>query len=44
MIPKLSDELAFVFIECILMQNDEQNNVEIIQSACKLPVLTHKSQ
>ena len=44
MIPKLSDELAFVFIECILMQNDEQNKAEIIQSASKLPVSTHRSQ
>ena len=35
------DKHAFVFIECILIQNDEQNKAEIIQSACKLPVSTN---
>ena len=36
------DKQAFMFIECILMQNDEQNKPEIIQSTYKLPVSTHK--
>ena len=33
----------FVFIECILIQNDERNKVHIIQSACKLSVSSNKS-
>ena len=36
-----SDNKAFMFIECILMQNDEQNKAEIIQSAWKFPISTH---